>query len=319
MSEPNRAPRRRPDRLPAGGLVTTDLIAAAIARACAVGALTTITTDHRRIVDGAMPFVIRRVSSLAAKAALRAPAARSGNPFLPYDPALEVTGLGDDHVCLLNKFNVVPGHVLIVTRAFAAQEALIGEGDFAALWRVLGGIDGLGFYNAGPAAGASQPHKHLQVVPLPLAPADRPDDPPVPLQALIDAAGGPPTGHIGRLPQLPFRHAFLRLDPERTADPAAAAAVSLDRYRAMLAALGIAPPPGSDRSRRPYNLLLTRTWMVLVPRARESVAGISINALGFAGSLFVRDRDQLATIERHGPMAMLAAVAEPGRPDDPGR
>ena len=33
---------------------------------------------------------------------------------------------------------------------------------------ILAEFDGLGFYNGGETAGASQPHKHLQIVPLPL-------------------------------------------------------------------------------------------------------------------------------------------------------
>ena len=40
--------------------------------------------------------------------------------------------------------------------------------DFDALARGLAAIDGLAFYNGGTVAGASQPHKHLQLVPVPL-------------------------------------------------------------------------------------------------------------------------------------------------------
>ena len=61
----------------------------------------------------------------------------------------------------------------------------------------------------------------------------------------------------------------------------------------------------------PYNLLVTRRWMLLVPRSEERVEGVSINALGFAGSLFVRDAAQMKVIERLGPMAALQRVALP--------
>ncbi len=47
-----------------------------------------------------------------------------------------------------------------------------------------------------------------------------------------------------------------------------------------------------------------------MPRAREHFDSISVNALGFAGSLFVRDEAQLAAVKRAGPMAVLRAVAE---------
>jgi len=49
----------------------------------------------------------------------------------------------------------------------------------------------------------------------------------------------------------------------------------------------------------------------LVPRCQAGEAGIAINALGFAGSLFVRDQAQLALLRRRGPLAVLRAVALP--------
>jgi ATP adenylyltransferase len=68
---------------------------------------------------------------------------------------------------------------------------------------------------------------------------------------------------------------------------------------------------GETRQSGPYNLLLTRRWMLLVPRSRERVASISVNALGFAGSLFVGERAQLNTVRRLGPMSVLRAVGLP--------
>jgi ATP adenylyltransferase len=46
-----------------------------------------------------------------------------------------------------------------------------------------------------------------------------------------------------------------------------------------------------------------------VPRVRGDFDGVPINALGFAGCLFVSDHDRLATIRRAGPMAVLRAVS----------
>ena len=69
---------------------------------------------------------------------------------------------------LLNKYNVVPHHLLIITRHFESQESALTQADFQALWTCLAEYDSLGFYNSGESAGASQPHKHLQTVPLPM-------------------------------------------------------------------------------------------------------------------------------------------------------
>ena len=59
----------------------------------------------------------------------------------------------------------------------------------------------------------------------------------------------------------------------------------------------------------PYNLLVTRRWMLLVPRTREFFETISINALGFAGSLFARNRQQLEAAVKYGPLRILRQVS----------
>ncbi|WP_342748376.1 hypothetical protein [Solemya velesiana gill symbiont] len=69
--------------------------------------------------------------------------------------------------------------------------------------------------------------------------------------------------------------------------------------------------PGGERllQSKPYNLLLTREWMLLVPRSHEFHRGVFINALGFAGSLFVKEKEQITSIRTEGPMALLRNVA----------
>jgi ATP adenylyltransferase len=165
-------------------------------------------------------------------------------------------------------------------------------------------IGGLGFYNSGPVAGASQPHKHLQIVPVPIAS----EGPAIPMEPLLTTAGA--EGAIEDIPGLPFVHAFSRHGPSLS-NLSAAADILHQRYLGMLKVLGLttSDPGGRLRTPRPYNLLVTRWWMLLVPRSREHFDSISVNALGFAGSLFVRDGEQMEKIGRHGPMTVLRAVA----------
>ncbi len=73
----------------------------------------------------------------------------------------------------------------------------------------------------------------------------------------------------------------------------------------MLKAVGRGGEPG------PYNLLVTRDWMLLVPRSAEAYESISVNALGFAGSLLVRDERELELVCERGPMAVLREVGVP--------
>ena len=67
--------------------------------------------------------------------------------------------------------------------------------------------------------------------------------------------------------------------------------------------MGINPPLP------PYNLLATRDWMMLVPRARAESHGINVNAMGFAGSLLVKNPEQLQRLQELGPLELLKQVA----------
>jgi ATP adenylyltransferase len=281
--------------------------AEAIARARQSGALRPIETVQHTITEQGIPFLVRRLAHPAGASSAvdqkpTAQAALAYNPFLPYDSALFVTDISDTHLCLLNKFNVMDQHLLIVTRHFEAQETLLTLADFTALWQCLNEIDGLGFYNGGPVAGASQRHKHLQLVPTPFVPGG-PAVPLLPALARVQL-----TGKLGRSPQLPFVHAIAPVDPRWVGAPAEAARATLDLYSMLLEAVGLPPDLDQEQQPGPYNLLLTRQWLWLVPRSQETVEGMSVNALGFAGSLFVRDAEQLAQIQALGPLEILRRV-----------
>ena len=217
------------------------------------------------------------------------------NPFLPYEPEMFVADASDTHVFLLNKFNVVEHHLVIVTRHFEHQRTLLTRSDFEAAALALKEIDGLAFYNAGKAAGASQPHKHLQIVPRVDPELDG-----VPIEPLLDA--------------LPFLHATRRLD---------ARSDLLETYRSLLRSVAADPriaastavemeeehPEGpGERQPFPYDLLLTRRWMLLVPRTREAIDGIQINSLGYAGAFLAKTEDERRRIEAD-PLQVLGQAA----------
>jgi ATP adenylyltransferase len=262
-------------------------------------AILSIPTEPEVIEQSGVAFQVRVVTALAMKTL--ATAAKSiANPFLPYDPDLFVAEVSPTHVALLNKFNVVDHHLLIVTRSFEDQVTLLTREDCAALLIGLAEIDGLGFYNAGAAAGASQRHKHLQLIPLSALPECR-----LPIQPLLRSVMM--AGATGTVPGLPFLHAYAPMHPEWI-DPRRDGAFALFAcYRSLLRAVGLSVEAASS----PYNLLATRQWLLLVPRSQEYFEGISINALGYAGALLVKDTAQLAILRQHGPMTALQRVALP--------
>jgi len=112
-------------------------------------------------------------------------------------------------------------------------------------------------------------------------------------------------GGIGRIASLPFLHGLGRLRAIANQPPAEAAEVLFGLYRQLARAFGC------HRHGQPYNLLLCREWMVIVPRSRAQWRGVNVNGLGFAGALWVPGREELDVLRREGPLRVLAHVAVP--------
>ncbi|MEH1927294.1 ATP adenylyltransferase family protein [Nostoc sp.] len=290
------------------------------------GALLSIPTEFEFVEQDNVRFLVRILSNLnrkkAAKDQQQKQSATSGqefNPFLPYEKDLFVADISDTHVCILNKFNVVDYHLLIITRGFEEQESLLTVQDFTAMWACLADFDGLAFYNSGKTAGASQRHKHLQLVPLPLAPSGSQ----IPIETLLASAqfqnsipsGVSAThsllksrGTVGKAyatsPKLPFVHAFAPLNSNWGQSPFTAAQATLEVYRTLRHAVGL-----DARQSGAYNLLATREWMLIIPRSQEHFQSISVNSLGFAGALLVRNAAEMEILKAQGPMTILKNVA----------
>lgn len=269
------------------------------------GALLSIPTEFEFIEQDGIRFLVRILSNLnrkkAAKEKQEKQSVVSGqefNPFLPYEEDLFVADISDTHVCILNKYNVVDRHLLIITRAFEEQESLLTLEDFAAMWACLADFDGLAFYNSGKSAGASQRHKHLQLVPLPLVPSG----PQIPIEPLLKA-GQFQEANV-TLAKLPFVNAFAPLNPDWMRSPFTAAQATLEVYRSLLGAVGL-----DAKQLGAYNLLATREWMLIVPRSQEHFESISVNSLGFAGTLLVRNAAEMEILKAQGPMTILKNVA----------
>jgi ATP adenylyltransferase len=278
-----------------------------------IGALRSYPTEQAFIDEGGVRFFVRVMAALRQKARARqqqdedAGEGKPANPFLPPEKELTVGHITDTHIAVLNKFNVVDHHLLIVTKSFEDQTTLLTLADFEALWLCMAEYDSLGFYNGGREAGASQEHKHLQVVPLPLVPAGArtPIEPLFPVSAL--------PSELVSVPSFAFRHAFVRLRHGIEDRPREAALEAFDLYASLLARVGMSAPGDPRRTRQslPYCLVITRRWMLLVPRSREHFEEISLNSLAFAGSFFVWNDQQLGRLKAVGPLKALAAVAFP--------
>ena len=239
------------------------------------------------------PFVLRRLLSRTPKH-LRAGGPKP-NPFLPWEAGLEVCRLGPTHVLLLNKFPVQRGHLLVITASWKPQSGWLEPCDWEAVVEVNQDTSGLWFFNSSAAAGASQPHRHLQLLPRHRDACACPMEPL--LEPLLSGRGEPTT--------MPWLHALsARRDPGDAAELAAIVAEHAKR-------LDLGCPRHDPQPRWPYNLLFTDRWVLTVRRTREHWAGFSVNALGFAGYLLATEASDLTWLEQQGPWQLLAAVAEP--------
>ncbi|NEP85186.1 MAG: phosphorylase [Okeania sp. SIO3B3] len=270
------------------------------------GALKPIHTTETNIHDAGVDFHIRMVSSLTRKEKDKKEKkitnqGKDFNPFLPYEQELFVSNITGSHLALLNKFNVIDYHLLIVTRQFENQEVLLTKKDFEALWMSMADFDGLGFYNGGVVAGASQKHKHLQLIPIPQLYGS----PKIPIEDLLNNVQV--KNEISVCKEIPFVHSFVRFDfpPSITIDEKT---IQTQKYfRVMLGEVGLNYDyQDGDIQKGSYNLLITKDWMFLVPRTEEFFHSISVNAIGFAGALLVKNDEEMKLIQELKPMKALA-------------
>lgn len=225
------------------------------------------------------PGLKKKISSDAAANYGRDKESAQFDPFLPYDQRLEVAHLERnlDHAILFNKFALVPSHLLVITKHFEEQSDPITKSSFDAMLETMekfrdNAVDWLVFYNCGKVAGASQHHRHFQL--MPFSPGTIPIEPNVPVQP---GKGDIPAYHN-------FQHHFYRF-PE--SNPGSV----YERYTEALEKL-----PADCSS---YNILFTSRWFLLVPRKQEEGQTGTMNALAFAGCMMMLDEEGFASwIER---------------------
>lgn len=259
--------------------------------ALAGGALVPLSTEVLEGGDAIAPFVLRRLLS-APPRHLRSGGPRA-NPFLPWDLPLEVDRLDSGHVVLLNKYPVQDCHLLVISDGWQPQSGWLAAADWQAVSRVAADTGGLWFFNSSAVAGASQPHRHLQLLPR------RRGETSCPLAAHYQAQ------LAGERPAPPWRHALSRRrDPQTGSDLE-------PLYREHAHRLGLGEPERDGAPRAAYNLLFDDDWFLTVVREREHGAGFSVNGLGFAGYLLCTGSSDLDWMRRHGPWRLLESVALP--------
>lgn len=230
--------------------------------------------------------------------------AKRRSPFLHPDPALVVAAL-PQHNVILNKYPVTKHHILLCTTEFRTQEEHLTPADLLALEKcaryAYPRSGALCFYNCGLLSGASQGHKHVQIVPAVVAESDLP-----PQRYFLDSLAAPLGREARTIPGLGFRHAFRRVGDGDS---------WVRVYGELLEQLGMSAE--EKRAKVSYNFVCTREWMFVVPRARESAGVVrddgsevvmSVNSLGFAGSFLVKNPLDVDAIRKMTPLKILDEI-----------
>ncbi|KAI8083083.1 HIT-like domain-containing protein [Halteromyces radiatus] len=249
------------------------------------------------------------------------------NPFLNPSPALIVQE-NETHRILLNKFCVLPHHLLIITKDFQPQTLPLFPPDLMIGWKTLmtaygPSSPGLLFYNCGPLSGASQPHKHMQLIPLIESGAS-------PIQQAVNKIENSKAGEIYMLDSFPFVHVVTPLDRQfMDESPEAAVEDYLGQMffgllDAMFQQIRLVDNEKLSNVKPSYNFIMTSEFMLIVARRQEYATlttkderdlAISINSMGFAGYLLAKTEDEYEVLKTVNIMDVLSQVGIP-RPLD---
>ncbi|OAA50306.1 5',5'''-P-1,P-4-tetraphosphate phosphorylase 2 [Metarhizium rileyi] len=158
------------------------LVRTTFAKALAGGDLHYFPTKVTILPVNSVPFQLRFSPALANKPKPPQDASSTTprkplDPFANPPPALYIADVGPSHYLVLNKFAVVPEHFILATRDFKEQTHLLEEPDLDATLACIRAFeetrdkgdesDGLfAFFNCGEHSGASQPHRHIQLLPV---------------------------------------------------------------------------------------------------------------------------------------------------------
>ena len=211
------------------------------------------------------------------------------NPFKPWDNILEIDSIGKYHQLILNKYPVQLGHILLITNEWKEQNGWLDIKDWEAIKEVNKDTSGLWFFNSGPLAGASQPHRHIQLL------RRDPSELSCPREKWILDLNNVNYKNKKFSKNIILKKFSKSLNEENINEI----------YKDLAYKLGLGEPRKDKKPRYPYNLIFTNRWIILIKRKTDNLFGISINALGYAGYILVTEKSDINYLRKLGPEKLL--------------
>lgn len=226
------------------------------------------------------------------------------NPFLPPEKNLVlIDSWSDKYRLIFNKFSIMEYHIMLITKEYISQDVLLELDDFRDICSFMNELHPspnneeesscwpLGFYNSGPNSGASQSHRHFQFLLLDYHTSD------APMRQWISRSSKSSDilSQIDDLDILHVVHHFSKDGTTFTPDHVCMVYKDMIKYCENrvkeISKINYSNETDNNLLWMSYNLVLTREWMLLVPRSTDSYGPVSVNALGFVG-LFLTKTQQ---------------------------
>ncbi len=244
---------------------------------------TVVTTEYYNKND----FIIRELDTSRFKK--KNSYGPKHNPFNPWDKILEIDKIGTNHQLILNKYPVQKGHILLITNTWKPQDGWLDINDWLAIQMVNNDTSGLWFFNSSPIAGASQPHRHFQLLRRDYGEITCPRE-----KWFLDLEIN--NDQDSKLKKNVVVSAFNFLDNSINI---------YNLYLKLSKKIGLGNPINDEKPRFPYNILITNNWMAIIKRKYDHVHGFSVNGLGFAGYLLVTEKSNTNYLKKYGPEKLL--------------
>ncbi|KAG7098802.1 hypothetical protein E1B28_000707 [Marasmius oreades] len=242
------------------------------------------------------------------------------DPFAPpYNTGLFVGYLRDqrqdeeEYVILLNKYCVVPEHFLLVTKEFRLQSSPPTPDDLFNAYALIVAArkklkNVIAFYNCGELSGASQAHKHLQLIEI------EGDGPPI--EAIARQIHLETPDKPFSVTRLPYANHVVRFPSNlATSKPEVVEGLLTQSFVSLmdLAISSIRYDVDYPSGKASYNVILTLEHMHIIPRQTDiytldTGSTLNINSLGFAGMFLVKSDEELEAVKKEGVTKILRAV-----------
>ncbi|GAM83746.1 hypothetical protein ANO11243_017360 [Dothideomycetidae sp. 11243] len=243
----------------------------------------------------------------------------SSKPFDPFEAptddllVAEVPVKNPSHILVLNKFPIIPQHFILATKQHKLQTHPLEPDDLIKTYACLqswgeGSSDCrrlFAFFNSGDESGASQPHRHIQLVPVEEMARDIPQGQSWSLliDSILGSKESTPAGPF-TIPGLPFKHYALSLPTDPSADTLMQTYVKL-----LQAAFSVTHDIDGLEKYIPsqhYNLAMTVSGMAIARRVKDAYTytdpdgekhSVAINGTILAGTLMVKGEDEWRTLQ----------------------